>query len=356
LENIDRENQYIQIAPLIDEDGSELMEPHQIRYDYLVLAVGSVSNNFGVRGVKENCLYLDSREEADKFRQKLLNLCLGVSRKMAINPDTKELVKVTVVGGGATGVELAAELYNAASALSYYGLEVFDESKLRVTLIEAGPRILPALPETLALAATSQLEKLGVNILTKSQVTEVSANNIHTADGATHKSNLMVWAAGVKAPSFLNSIAGLETNAKDQLLVKPTLQTTLDDRIFAIGDCACYWPEGADRPIPPRAQAAHQMSKTIFTNLVALQNNNRLKPFLYKDKGSLVSLSRFSTVGSLMGNLVGGEMALEGRLARIAYTSLYRMHLIAIHGWISGIAHIAISSINKVIRPRLKLH
>ena len=140
-------------------------------------------------------------------------------------------------------------------------------------------------------------------------------------------------------------------------MVSPTLQTSRDERILAIGDCAFFVAPGETKPIPPRAQAAHQMAATAFTNIKALVAGKReLTPFVYQDKGSLVSLSRYSTVGSLMGNLIGGRMSIEGRLASIVYISLYRMHLVAIHGWFRGLALIAIGHVNKVIRPRLKLH
>ena len=98
------------------------------------------------------------------------------------------------------------------------------------------------------------------------------------------------------------------------------------------------------------------MASIAFQNLGALVRDQPLRPFVYRDQGSLVSLSRFSTVGSLMGNLVGGKMAVEGRLARLIYTSLYRMHILTIHGWIKGLALIALGHVNQVIRPRLKLH
>jgi NADH dehydrogenase len=147
LEDIDRDNRQVIIAPILDEDGSEIMGRHRIRYDYLVLAVGSVSNDFHIAGVAKYCLFLDSRAQADRFRTKLLDQCLRVSRIMSEAPEKDAHVRIAVVGGGATGVELAAELYNAAAALRYYGLEVFDESRMAITLIEAGPRILPALPD-----------------------------------------------------------------------------------------------------------------------------------------------------------------------------------------------------------------
>ncbi len=356
LENIDRDARQVVFAPILDEDGREVMGRHRIRYDYLIMAVGSVSNDFGTPGVRQNCLFLDSRLQADRFRSKLLDHCLRVSRSMSDHPELDAHVRIAVVGGGATGVELAAELYNAAAALRHYGLEVFDESRLEVTLIEAGPRILPALPEELAGAVKAELEALGVRVLTSMAVTEATPDGMKTASGEFIAAELRVWAAGVKAPDFLKEIGGLETARGNQLVVKPTLQTTRDDRIFAIGDCAFYMPEGAKRPVPPRAQSAHQMASVAAANIRRLIKGQPLKDFVYHDHGSLVSLSRYSTVGSLMGNLVGGRMAVEGRLARFVYASLYRMHLFAIHGVFKGAAMVVYSWINRIIRPRLKLH
>jgi NADH dehydrogenase len=356
LEGIDTQARKVRIAPLLDEDGSELVARHEIRFDYLVLALGSVTNDFGTPGAKENCIFLDDRDQADRFRNKLLNHCLRVSRTLAADPSQDARVRVAIVGGGATGVELAAELYNAAAGLRHYGLEVFDEDRLDVTLVEAGPRILPALPETLAAAATRELEALGVVVATGRQVSEVTPEAIVTRDGARIPADIKVWAAGVRGADLPFDDSGLERNRLGQFVVRPTLQTTRDDRIFAIGDCCSCLLPGAERPVPPRAQAAHQMAATAYVNLLRLMRGEPLKAFRYEDHGSLVSLSRYSTVGSLMGNLVGGRMAVEGRLARFVYMSLYRMHLIAVHGWLKGVALISIGHVNAIVRPKLKLH
>jgi NADH dehydrogenase len=356
LEDVDREAQEIVVAPIVDEDGREVIGRHRIRYDYLVMAVGSVSNDFGVPGVKQHCLSLESRVDADRFRRRLLNQCLKVSRLMSADPSSDARARIAIVGGGATGVELAAELYSAADALGFYGLEVFDRKRLEVTLIEAGPRILPALPEKLAAAAHAELEALGVRVLTATQVVEATEDAIVTKAGERIEAELKVWAAGVKGADFLKEIGGLETTRTNQLVVRPTLQTTRDDRVFAIGDCAYLLLEEGGRPIPPRAQAAHQMATTAYHNIRALMDGKTLKPFVYQDKGSLVSLAGFNTVGSLMGNLVGGRMAIEGRIARLVYTSLYRMHLVAIHGFLKGTGLMLVGHVNEVVRPRLKLH
>ena len=355
LEAIDRDAREIVVAPIV-EDGREIVGRHRIRYDYLVLAVGSVSNDFGTPGVREHCIFLDERAEADRFRRKLLNQCLRVSRAMAADPASDATVDIVIVGGGATGVELAAELHMSAVSLAMYGLEVFDATRLRTVLVEAGPRILPALPEKLAAAARTELEAIGVRVFTDEMVTEATADGIMTKRGDVIAADLMVWAAGVKGAPFMAEIGGLETTRGNQLVVGPTLQTTRDDRIFAIGDCASYVPPGGARPVPPRAQTAHQMADIAYHNIRAMIAGKPLKPFMYQDHGSLVSLARYATVGSLMGNLVGGKMAVEGRLARFVYMSLYRMHLIAIHGWLRGLFLIAVGHVNAIVRPKLKLH
>jgi NADH dehydrogenase len=194
-----------------------------------------------------------------------------------------------------------------------------------------------------------------VSVRTGVRITQAAAHALVTAEGERIEADLMVWAAGVRGPAMLDGL-DLEVNRNRQLVVRDTLQTTRDERIFAIGDCCCYVPPGATSPVPPRAQAAHQMAATAFDNLTRLMAGKPLKRFVYRDHGSLVSLSRFSTVGSLMGSLIGGKMAIEGRLARLVYTSLYRIHLIAIHGWLKGMALLLVGRVNRIIRPRLKLH
>jgi len=355
FEGIDRDGRHIVTAPMVDDEGEEIIARHRIRYDYLVMAVGSVANDFGIPGVREHALFLEDREQADRFRMKLLPACLRASHRGEDKQDDGR-VRITIVGGGATGVELAAELCNAAAALRNYGLDSFDERSMAITLIEAGPRILPALPEELSDAAREELGAFGVEVLTGTQVSAFEKNLVRTGDGRSFPTDLGVWAAGVRAPDCLAGLDGLETDRVGRLVVAPSLQTTRDARIFAIGDCCCFVPEGQERPVPPRAQAAHQMAGTVLHNLSALMAGRAPRNFVYRDHGSLVSLSRFSTVGSLMGNLIGGRMAVEGRLARFAYMSLYRMHLIGIHGWIKGLALIIVGHVNRIVRPRLKLH
>lgn len=348
---LDRESQQLGLAEIRDDNGALLVAERELAYDTLVMALGSISNDFNTPGVKENCIFLDNPRQARRFHNKMLNLFL----KFSSHQGQKESVNIAIVGGGATGVELSAELHNAVKQLHSYGYKGLDRSALNVTLVEAGERILPALPPRISAAAHQELSKLGVRVLTQTMVTSADAEGLHTKANEFIHADLMVWAAGIKAPDFMNAFAGLETNRINQLVVRDTLQTTRDENIYAIGDCAsCALPEGGF--VPPRAQSAHQMASRVLENILAHRKGHSLKPYVYKDHGSLVSLSRFSTIGSLMGNLMRGSMMIEGRVARFVYISLYRMHQVALHGYCKTALMMLVGSINRVIRPRLKLH
>lgn len=351
LTNINRERKTIELAEMRDDNGEVLVPQRELAYDTLVMALGSTSNDFGTPGVKDHCIFLDNPHQAQRFHNEMLNQFL----KFSASEGRLEKVNIAIVGGGATGVELSAELHNAVKQLHSYGYKGLSSEALNVTLVEAGERILPALPPRISAAAHSELTKLGVRVLTQTMVTSADKNGLHTKGGEFIEADLMVWAAGIKAPDFLKGIGGLETNRINQLVVKETLQTTLDDDIYAIGDCAsCALPSGGF--VPPRAQSAHQMASRAMENILAQRSGKPLKAYVYKDHGSLVSLSRFSTVGSLMGNLMRGSMMVEGRIARFVYISLYRMHQIALHGYFKTGLMMLVGSLNRVIRPRLKLH
>lgn len=350
LNDIDRERKVIALSELRDDNGELLMPSRELEYDILVMAIGSTSNDFNTPGVRDNCIFLDSPEQAHRFRTEMNNEFLKLHAK-----NGQGTVDIAIVGAGATGVELSAELHNAVKELRTYGFGDLDSSKLNVNLIEAGERILPALPPRISSAAHSELTKLGVNVRTTTMVTQADADGLTTKDGEKISAQIMVWAAGIKAPDFIKDIGGLETNRINQLVVKDTLQTTRDDDIFVIGDLAqCTQADGSF--VPPRAQAAHQMASCAFSNIIAKLNGREQKAYIYKDKGSLVSLSRFSTVGSLMGNLTKGSMMVEGRIARVVYISLYRMHQMALHGVIKTSLMMLVGRINRVLRPNLKLH
>ncbi|PYC28134.1 FAD-dependent oxidoreductase [Aquipseudomonas alcaligenes] len=351
MSGLDRARQVIRLAATLDEDGGELLPERELAYDSLVIAVGSTTNDFGTPGAAEHCIFLDTREQAERFHRQMLSHYL---RAHAGKSDDSR-ISIAIVGAGATGVELAAELHHAAHELAAYGLDRIQPQNMRITLIEAGPRVLPALPERISGPVHRTLEKLGVTVLTGTAVSQVNAEALITAQGMEIPASLKVWAAGIRAPAFLGSLDGLESNRINQLLVRPTLQTTLDDNIFAFGDCAaCPLGEG-ERNVPPRAQAAHQQASLLAKALRLRLDGQALPEFRYRDYGSLISLSRFSAVGNLMGNLMG-SVKLEGWLARMFYVSLYRMHQMALYGTLRTALLMLGDRIGRSTEPRLKLH
>lgn len=345
---LDRENREVVLEAMLDEDGETILPTRSVKYDTLVLALGSVTNDFGTKGAAQHCIFLDKKRQAEKFHQRLLNAFLRHSS----DPDSGKL-KVAIVGAGATGVELSAELFNTAEILAGYGVGNDSASLLEVTLIEAGDHILPALPQRISDAATKELRNLGVEVRTATRITEVTDQGFVTAEGELIEAELRVWAAGVKAADFVGRL-GFMTNRSQQIIVDKHLRTE-DERIFAIGDCCSFTQENG-KPVPPRAQAAHQMASHVGDVLLQRGSAKPLAPFRYLDRGSLVSLSQYSTVGSLMGNLTGKSLMIEGRIARMVYISLYRMHQIALHGYFRTGLMFLTGRINRVIRPRLKLH
>ncbi|HSC83771.1 MAG TPA: NAD(P)/FAD-dependent oxidoreductase [Pseudomonas sp.] len=352
ISGLDRARRSIRLAATLDEDGDELLPERELAYDSLVLAIGSTTNDFGTTGAAEHCIFLDTREQAERFHRQLLNHYL---RAHAGRIDDSH-ISVAIVGAGATGVELAAELHHAAHELAAYGLDGIQPKNMRITLVEAGPRVLPALPERISQPVHRALEKLGVTVLTGTAVSAVTDAALRTAQGMEIPASLKVWAAGIRAPVILKELDGLECNRINQLLVRPTLQTSLDDNIFAFGDCAaCPVGDGSDRNVPPRAQAAHQQASLLAKSLKLRLAGQPLPSFSYRDYGSLISLSRFSAVGNLMGNLMG-SVKLEGWLARMFYISLYRMHQMALYGTFRTLLLMLSDRIGRSTEPRLKLH
>jgi NADH dehydrogenase len=355
LVGLDRAAKTVRLAPTFDEDGRQVTPGRTERYDTLVIAIGSTTNDFGTPGVRDHAIPLETTDQARRFNRRLLNACLRAQTQA--EPIRPGQLHVTIIGAGATGTELAAELHRATRQLVAYGLDrINPERDLRLTLIEAAPRILPALPERLSEAATKLLEGLGVQVLAGTRVSAVDAQGVHLSDGRMIESELVVWSAGVKGPPVLAELDGLELARMQQLAVLPTLQTTRDPDIFAIGDCAACPGPGPGGFLPPRAQAAHQQASHVLRQIRRRLKGEALEPFRYRDFGSLVSLGHYSTVGSLMGVLVGKSLMVEGYFARLMYRSLYKMHQRALHGSVKT----ALASLGRMLtrrtEPRVKLH
>ncbi len=360
MAGIDRMRRVVHLDATFDDRGTEIAPPQQLVYDTLVICVGSLTHDFGTPGAAEHSIKLDTPAAARQFNERLVNACLRAHSLPSDAPGAKW--SVVIVGGGATGVELAAELHSAARVLSSFGVEhVNPLDDMRIVLIEAAPRLLSQLPERLGHAALRELRKLAIEVHTGEMVVGVTSHGVNTASGKSIASTITVWAAGVKGDELLGSLGGiggaelLEHNRLNQLLVNGNLQTTRDVNIYAIGDCAAC-PQGEGRWVPPRAQAAHQQAMYLADALPTLLAGQTVPPFVFKDKGSLVSLSEYSSVGSLMGSLSKGSLFVEGQIARLMYWALHKQHQLALGG-LRKTALITLSEwIDRAHRPRIKLH
>jgi NADH:ubiquinone reductase (H+-translocating) len=355
MDGLSRANKEITLAPSVDEEGTEVLPRQSITYDTLVIALGSQTNDFGTPGARANCIMLDTPKAAEHFHRQLINSCLRAQAKAKAPGEGR--FTVTIIGGGATGVELSAELHMTTKILSTYGLSNFHPEKdLKIVIVDAAPRLLQALPERLSSAVSLELRKLDIEIHTNEKVVEVTKEGVKMGSGKFIPSGIVVWAAGIKAPDFMKDLDGLETNRINQLVVQRTLQSSRDPAIFALGDCAAC-PQGEGLPlVPPRAQAAHQQADLLAKSLRRMLQGKPLLEFTYKDYGSLVSLGDYSTVGSLMGAIAKGSVFMEGYIAKWMYWWLHKHHQIAVNGvfytWLTTWAE----TINWVRNPRIKLH
>ena len=351
MNGLDRSRKLVHVAPFVDEDGVAVTSQQSFPYDTLVVAVGSRSNDFGTPGVEQHALKLETLADAERFHRRMLDACMRADSQTT--PLQPSQLQVAVIGAGATGVELVAQLHRTTREVVAYGLDRIDpERDIKLHLIEAADRILPALSPRISKGATDLLNGLGIAVHTSARVSAVGGDSVQLADGKLIPAELVVWAAGIKAPQFLQNIDGLETNRINQLVVHQTLQTTLDENIFAMGDCsACPWPE-KNGFVPPRAQAAHQQASHLRKQIRRRLAGQPLVPYHYRDFGSLVSLGDYSAVGSLMGGLMEGSLFIDGLIARLMYTSLYKMHELALH----GITKVAMETLTRAITRRTESH
>ena len=355
LIGLNRAAKQIHLAGSFDDEGRELTPPSSIGYDILVIAIGSITNDFGTPGVTEYAVPLETSAQATRFNRRLLNACLRAQTQN--DPIRPGQLHVAIVGAGATGTELAAQLHRTIREVVAYGLDRIDpERDIRIVLIEAADRVLPGLPQRISEASRRLLDGMGIEVHTGARVTEVTGEGLRLANGSFVPSELVVWAAGVKAPAVSQHLDGLELNRINQLLVEPTLRTTRDPDIFAIGDCAACPQPGGLGPVPPRAQAAHQEAAHMVRQIERLMRDQPLRPYIYRDFGSLVSLGKWTTVGNVTGCLFGRSIFVEGLFARLMYQGLRTLHDRALNGSLYALLVLLARALSRRTGPAVKLH
>ncbi len=347
MAGLDRDARVVKLAELKAPSGEVVIGPRTIGYDVLILAIGSRANDFGTQGVLEHCHFIDSQAQAEIFNEALR---IRIFQRVVSNGT----LNVSIVGAGATGVELAAELSRLLEVAASYG-DPDIRSRLKLTLFESAPRILAAFPENVSASSEAQLRRIGFTVRTGTRVTAAQSDGLVLNDGSTQPADLMVWAAGVKAADFLGKLDGIAANRSNQISVRPTLQALEDDKIFVLGDCATLTLAGSERPLAPTAQVATQQAQYLAKHMPAWLDGTPMPDFVFRDFGALVSLSDYNAFGTLgqFGFFRGGFI--KGRFAQLSHAMLYRQHQQALHGLGKSTLLWTAERINGLVQPKIRL-
>lgn len=352
VSSVSGEENSVTIDPIVDDRGNIIRHTVKVPFDTLILAAGSVANDFDIPGVKENCYLLDSRTEADRLHKQISAHLLALK----YDPQTSQTEPfiISVIGGGATGVELAAELMSAIETLSkLHQLDNLDEL-VKIQIIEAGDTLLPGQDPKSIQVAESSINELKIVVHNKTKVTRIEHNLIHAADGMQLASDVHIWTSGIKAPQFIRDINLTSVNKLGQVIVDSHLKVMDCSNIFAIGDCAEFTFDG--KRLAPRAQVAQQQA--IYLSQILSTTSHQPQPsppFIFKERGSIFSLGTKVAVGSMP---LGGKNAIrfKGYIAKLAYISLYRKHQIEVLGFRRGLVALIKAFFGRLSAPRVKLH
>lgn len=283
----------------------------EIKYDYLVIALGSKTNFYNIPGAKENSFTLKSLDDAIKLRNHFIHMF-----ELAANNDNEGNLTFVIVGGGATGVELAGEMsdYFYKTFSKIYSKEVI--SKVKIILIERGDELISQFSPKLRQKALERLKKQNINVLLSKGVVEVGEDFLKLDDGEIIKTKTVIWTAGIE-PNLPEIIGNVERDNKGRLIVNEYLQVKNYENVFAIGDVCCFVQN--EKPLPQLAQVAVRQAEITGKNIFNLIKNKPLEKFIYKHQGDLISLGRFFAIGEIKGFAFSGFFAWI--LWRVVYLS-----------------------------------
>ena len=305
----------------------KLTDGRELGYDYLILATGVSANYFGVKGAAENTFGLYTRADSIMLRDHIMS---GFELLNA-DPDSHREFDITVVGGGATGVEMAGTLGELRREVLHATFPDVDPSRVHVRLVEMAPALLMPFHPKLREYTRKQLAARGVDIRLDTRILEVLPDRVVLGDGQSLPSDLTVWAAGVAAP---RPVAGwnLPQGAAGRILIGPDLRVQGEDRIFAIGDIALY----PDQPSPQLAQPALQEGKHAAAQVVRLLHGEPTKPFSYHDKGIMATIGRKSAVVQL-----ARGARITGTLAWLVWLALHLLYLLGGRNRVSTVINLS---------------
>ncbi|HUS09174.1 MAG TPA: NAD(P)/FAD-dependent oxidoreductase [Pyrinomonadaceae bacterium] len=278
---------------------------HELAYDYLVLALGSVTNFYNLPGLAENALTMKSLSDAIRLRSRLIKNLEEADFECACE-DRSRLLTVVVAGGGFAGVETVASVNDfVREAIEFY--PKLSEKELRIVLIEATDVILPELGPQLGAYARKKLARRGVQFLMNTAVKSISNDEVNLSDGTSFKTNMLVWTAGVSPNPLLDMLDC--SKERGRLVTNEFLEVTDYPGVWALGDCAAVPDPATGKSCPPTAQHAIRQGKVVGENIVAAINGGRRRRFEFKTIGALASIGKRTGVARIMGVNFSGFIA-----------------------------------------------
>ena len=355
LEGLDMARRVIRLGHVKAQAGQDdLLGAREIPFDTLVLAFGSRVNDFGIPGVIEHCHMLDSAAQAQHLQRSFIEGAIQVAAGRI------DHLSVGIVGAGATGVELAAELHHAVHAMERYGglASPGGTNRLEIYVIDRADRVLPSTHPKTSAAAMASLQKLGVQLRLGASVERVTADALYLSGGERVPCGIKVWASGVAGHDVVHQLAGLTVNKGGRIEVDAALACIGVQGVFAMGDCAAA-PASADGKalLPPTAQVAHQQAQYLAKALERRLVQKPVKPFQFHSKGTLISLGEGEAAGEVPSFAREDKSyPIRGTLAKLLYVSLFQMHRVALHGWLRAGALFVADRLRGTTLPPVKLH
>lgn len=330
--NVNSDSKNVSLAKTTDESGQTIIPERTIDYDILVLAIGSGTNDFGNAEVDKHCQYVTSLASAVRAKEKL------ESEIERTHHSSRDATRITIVGGGPTGTELAANIITSVNRLNRHGFCSTDNSGLSIKIIEGGHTILPSMSPVISNHIRDALLKLNVEILNNTTVTDITEVDVTTNDGQRVPHDLIFWTAGIKCPDFVAHIKGVQVNRINQIKTSPFLTAIGSSSIFVLGDLAnCVDSNGIT--VPATAQASHQMADHCYKNIKNLLEGREMKSFSYVDHGSIVKLNKDNSAGTLLTSIKRKDVTSNFIVKSITNT-LYGAHIISVLGYRRGVTNL----------------